>query len=205
VVELVHGVGSSSTEPAVVMSRRIVALDGLRGWALLWMFASHADIVWLGDRWFPNGWGFMVFVVVSGSLVRRFRWWPWVRLVLAAGLVGVLLMGSGLNRFTVLHAWVVALPLVALVAEAKSEGATGRRGLFVLSLAAVLSWTLVLPGVSPWAVTFGGLGGHLIGADRLGSGFKRLWCPRPVVWLGRRPLRAYVIHAGVIGLLVRVL
>jgi uncharacterized membrane protein YeiB len=173
-------------------SDRIASIDSLRGLALLFMLGSHASLSWDAGV-FPSGWGFFVFIFVSGSLwrprplLRARRFW---QLVGAALLSFPLSAGlPNLNGFNILCAWVLVLPVLRLTRNWSP--------LWVATMGGAIwaEWGFAgLGGANPGLVILGWTIGRLVGVEGMREATRRLPSPRWLAWIGRWPLTVYVGH-----------
>lgn len=179
------GWGRPSWVPAAKGGRDL-RLDALRGWALLYMLVSHSAIGLGWATWWPRGLGWMLFVVVSGSLWRRRLGRRYLE-VLVAGVVSIpAAVSLDLALWNILLGWAVVLPVLWVL---------HRLPVVWLSVVGVqLVWLWPLGGSSPGLVLLGFLIGQTAGRDAVGSA--AAWLPRWrwVLWVSRHPLTVYVGH-----------
>lgn len=180
----------SGEPPSVPSSRRLPALDSARGAALLLMFWSHAGIV-LGFP-SPQGWGFWLFVTISGSLWRgRPLGRRYAQVVIAAVISAPLTWWAGLNALNVLVAWSLLGPLLRWF---------DRVGAFpTVAIAGVLMVEWPLAGVNPGLVLLGWQLGHAVGSTDMARSARGLPEAAWLRVLGRWPLTAFVLHAAVLA------
>jgi hypothetical protein len=175
---------------AVPAPGRIVALDALRGWALVYMLISHTAIGLLGWWWWPRGLGWLFFVLVAGALWKP-RLGKRYRQIAYAGVASVLpALYLGLALWNILLGWAVVLPVAFFLR---------RLPVWALALVALqLHWLWPLDG-SPGLLMICWLIGNLLGRSGLGDSFSWLPAPSWVLAVSRRPLTLYVGHLWVLS------
>jgi hypothetical protein len=180
------GKGTRSRPEQQAPQARLLELDALRGWALAYMLVSHSMIGVAGFGWWPRGLGWMLFVVVSGSLWRPRLGKRW-REISISGLVCVLpAMVLGLSPFNILLGWSTVLPVLFLLRRVPP--------LWISVLGVQLVWILPPLFSSAGLIMLGHTIGRTLGPLALAASVS--WLPRPalVMAMARRPLTVYVGH-----------
>jgi hypothetical protein len=191
-----HGAGVDRVGPEDGSERpvsdRILSIDALRGIALLYMLVSHTAIG-AGVGWWPRGVGFMLFVVVAGSLYRRRLGRRYIEIV-GAGILSIpASLDLGLNGFNILLAWGVALPVLWVLTRSRLLAVV------IVVVGSQLLWWWPLGGSNPGLVLLGWAIGYVLGRDRLAITLRGLPTPSWLLWIGRHPLTFFVGHLWVLA------
>jgi hypothetical protein len=173
-------------------SGRIASIDALRGTALVFMVGSHLSLT-TGWFPFPSGWGFAVFVLVSGGLYRsrpfgrRYR-----QLVVAALVSAPLATAIGLSAINVLMAWAIVLPVGRLIRRWPVFWQAAVAG------AIYVEWFQHIGGTNIGYLMILWLIGRSVGIEGLRVATSR-WPEWPwLMWVGRHPLTVYVGHLALL-------
>jgi hypothetical protein len=180
------------SDAAGLVGARIGSIDALRGAAIVFMAFSHLALTTGWFAW-PSGWGFLVFIAVSGGLWKdRPLGRRYLELVVAAAVTAPMTAWLGLNAVNVLVAWALVLPLLRVTRRLEVLWVT------VIAGIVYVEWWGISGGVNPGLVMLGWIAGRSAGLEGLARATRRFPRMRLLELVGRRPLTAYTAH--VVGL-----